>query len=217
MTKFIVRVDDVGQALEQSEPDVDLAYFKEWWAAGRWGEAGVPIYLGVVPARLSQTDLDYLYELETTTGAELCIHGWDHADRILWPRDVMLARSILPRARCVIPPYNKYDERTIEATGQLSYACRKAVLFGGFDGENHRFGEAPTMVGNTLHLSATRELYAHSYVLAEHVELVSDPGYPLVLTLHHRWDAGKWLDGVGKLREALDGRTVAVDKAAPPC
>jgi hypothetical protein len=71
-------------------------------------------------------------------------------------------------------------------------------------------GRAPAV----LHLSADRRLYHHSYRLTARIDEIEDPGYPVVITLHHRWD-GAHLSGVGALRRALDGRLASVDEARP--
>lgn len=209
MTRFIVRVDDVGQSPEQWRSDVRLSYFLQWWEAGGWGDG--PVYLGVVPKAVGATEIELLHELEETTGAEVCLHGWDHHPHELTAEDIDRASEVFPEARCVIPPYNRYGAEAIERTGLLA---PPTVLFGGLPGEDHDYGSAPAVLGAVLHLSADRRLYHHSYQLAGRLDDIEDPGHPLVITLHHRWDGGH-LAGVGELRRALEGRLATVDEARP--
>lgn len=208
MTRFIARVDDVGQAVDQTQRDVGLEYFWSWWKAGGWGE--YPIYLGVVPAAVGPVEIEMLLELERTTKAKVCLHGWDHHPHALRLDDLSLAQVPFQDARVVIPPYNQYDSLTFQAMKELGLN----VLLGGFDGEHHELGPRPKLVNGILHLSAERELYAHSYRLIETVGKIDDPGYPRQLVLHLRWDEGR-LDTVGNLRAALADRMVAVDEAWP--
>lgn len=209
MTRFIVRVDDVGQALDQSKPDVGLEYFLSWWKAGGWGEH--PIYLGVVPAALGPIELDVLRSVVRDSEARICLHGWDHAERVLTRVDIERAREVFGFANCVIPPYNRYDLPAYEG---VIHPAEKPVLFGGFDGTDHSFGPAPRVVNGWLHLSADERLYARCYQLVEPVGKIEDPGYPLQVVLHLRWDAER-LHAVGNLCAALADRMVAVDAAWP--
>lgn len=216
MTRFIMRVDDVGQAPEQHKPDRGLAFFRSWWDAGGWGEE--PIYLGVVPGILSPVEMDMLFHIEDTTEATLSVHGWDHAKQILQSSDISRALDVMPRARTVIPPFNLYDENTIRYLGRR---IERPVLLGGFHEANaagreadHPYGPAPVVVDGVLHLSAGWLLYEHCYRMVEAVESFPDPGYPVVVTAHLRWDID-FFPGVRALREALAGRLVSVDEAWP--
>lgn len=208
MTRFILRCDDCGQALDQSKPDIGLEYFWRWWNAGGWGDE--PIYLGVVPGVLGERELDMLLDLESRTEAVVSIHGWMHDQRILMPEDLVQAKARFPKSNTCIPPYNQYDERTIEGMREWDMP----VLFGGFDGEHHNYGEAPKVIGNVLHLSARRDLYARCYQLVDVVDKVEDMGYPLQMTLHLRWDSGT-MNGVGPLRKALSGKMTTTDECWP--
>lgn len=216
--RFIVRVDDVGQRWEnQQKVDHGLREFFQWWDAGGWGEE--PIYLGVVPAGL---DIDYelgmLKELEVITKAELCIHGWDHARQRLTPAHIGRARAALPNARCVTPPFNLYDGATVDAMAILG---DEPVLFGGLlevpgvRAADHAYGPRPLLLGNVLHLAAEPALYKRAHELVDVVRDYPDPGYPLVITLHTRWDLNPEhpLEAVGALRKALAGRMASVDEA----
>lgn len=207
--KFILRVDDVGQDLTQTEPDVELRTFRKWWEAGGWG--GEPVYLGVVPAVIGQKERDWLLDLEIKTEAVISLHGWDHAHRNLSPLHLEAAQEVFPLANTVIPPYNMYDVHTIRAMGEKMY---RPVLFGGFNGEHHTLGNAPCLTGGVLHLNAERILYNHSHRLVDVVKsLRFDVGdYPVVVTLHHRWDA-KHLDGVRALHRMLEGNLYSVEEA----
>lgn len=218
MPKFILRVDDVGQALDQSQPDVGLKQFRKWWSRGNWND--IPIYLGVVPACLAGDGeaLGFLNDIcindRRPRGAELCLHGWDHAKQTLTQDHVFKAMEAFPSARCVIPPYNNYDEETVKA---VSLIADDPVLFGGFNREHHQYGNGPCLTRGVLHLSACRELYSHSYLVADFLKNVLDQkwptvDYPLVITLHHRWDHG-FLDGVRRLRDLVAEHVVTVDTA----
>lgn len=209
MTKFILRVDDIGQDLDQSHEDENLAYFWKWWNAGGWGDE--PIYLGVVPLFTTHKTREVLLELEEKTDAVICLHGWDHHPHKLLPEDLTKGQALFPKANCIIPPFNDYDG-TVFST--LEKEFKDPVLFGGLPTQHHAFGDAPTMIGSILHLSAQPDLYTHSYRLVDLVQDFPDPGYPVVITLHHRWDCN-FLDGVGKLRKALEGLLVSVDAARP--
>jgi peptidoglycan/xylan/chitin deacetylase (PgdA/CDA1 family) len=131
---------------------------------------------------------------------------------VLGREDLELARAAFPNATTVCPPYLAYDARTYGAMEALGLRA----IFGGLHGEHHHHGEAPAYVGGGVtHYSATTGLYLHSYRMAETVRDIADSGYPLVVNIHHRWDAVS-LDGVGRLREALAGRVVAVDEVRSP-
>jgi len=206
VTKFIIRVDDVGQALDQTQADSGLLLFRKWWEAGRWD--GLPIYLGVVPTFLDDEAKEWLRD-NLHRPAEIALHGWDHVKQVLTELDVERGRAVFPDSRCVIPPYNLYDERTVKA-------CNGMVLFGGFDGEHHNYGPDPIMVENCLHLPADRKLYSHAYRLVRLFDHDIENGLDYehefrVITLHHRWDAG-FLDGVGRLRDAIADRLATVDE-----
>lgn len=215
MTKFIMRVDDVGQAPEQHKPDVGLEFFKSWWNAGGWGEH--PIYLGVVPAMLGPDELEWLLQLERSTKAVLCIHGWAHDKRTLEPDDIRRAREVLPLAQCVIPPYNMYDARTMAAMRSML----DPVLFGGHHEPNsrgreadHPHGRRPVLVNGVLHLSTEWTLYEHCYIMVERVYALKDrySTHPLVVTAHPRWDVD-FFGGVRELREALGDSLTTVEEA----
>lgn len=212
--RFIIRVDDVGQGLDQSERDVGLTMFRKWMDA--WGTPDEPIYLGVVPASLGWYEHEYLLDLEANTGAVISLHGYDHADQVLTPEHIEMASHYFPKARHVIPPYNKYDEQTLGGVWCLAQDGKPGVIFGGFDGEHHNFGLRPYMPSNrVLHLNAPRLLYARCYQLAQITSSPLSPvdmGYPFVVTLHWRWD-WDFLDGVTKLRKLLEGRMVSTDEA----
>jgi hypothetical protein len=212
MTRFILRVDDVGQIPEpQHIPDRGLNWFRRWWDAGEWGEE--PVYLGVVPANIEYDEKEWLLRLEETTGAEIALHGWDHSAGYLTAKDIILAHKVFPAARAVIPPYNLYKAETLHATGTLSPG--RGVLFGGIPSHGHHtFGPAPTVTQGVLHLAAHEALYLHSYRMIDAIEEMPDPGYPVVVTCHHRWDRD-FLDGVKRLRNALKNRLVTVEEAWP--
>lgn len=212
--KFILRIDDVGQALDQSQPDYDLKYFREWWTAGGWGDQ--PIYLGVVPAVMRRRELEYLYEIVYGSKAVICLHGWDHAREILTRESIRRGSEMFPSARHVIPPYNLYDRATIDAIEEFLVQPkeRPPVIFGGFHGEDHHYGDFPKMIGNVLHLSAIRILYARSYQIIEALDKVAGYPYPQVITLHHRWEQN-FLPAVGELRQRLDGLLVSTDEIQP--
>lgn len=215
MPKFILRVDDVGQAVDQSKPDVGLEYFRRWWDAGGW--EGLPVYLGVVAGTLGEREIDVLNVL-TSSGrmdcpTKLCSHGWSHRDETLTSEEIFKSSDILPTVY-VIPPYNKYDSDTIKAVALLhDESGEQPVLFGGFNGEHHPYGEAPRIVDGVLHLSAERALYQHAYQVAEAIEMgYGTDAWPMVITLHHRWDAN-FLDGVRRLRDLVADKLTTVDEA----
>lgn len=209
--RFIVRVDDVGQAEIQSQRDAGMATFAKWWEPWR----GLPVYCGVVPAGLTADEFAWI---EANIPAPcIAIHGWDHAQRCLTPDDVARAVQVLPEARVVIPPYNLYDAETVRAID--CHIKGTPVLLGGFGGKDHPYGEAPRQVGvRTFHISALHVLYDRSYRLAD----IMDPAnltdslpcvdYPLQVVLHHRWDIGN-LDGVKRLRDFIADKMVSVDMA----
>lgn len=225
MPKFILRVDDVGQAVNQTKPDVGLEYFRRWWDAGGW--AGLPVYLGVVVEPLGLAGSPVAARVfgcpsdpESSYGwlsahirppAEIALHGYRHKDKPLDLEEIYLAEESFPDARCVIPPYNKYNDATFDAMRQTG----KTVLFGGFNGEHHNYGEAPRIVDGVLHLSADRTLYQHSYIVAQTAKIKIDHGtsdHPLVITLHHRWDE-KFFDGVRRLRDLVADKLTTVEEA----
>lgn len=211
--RFIVRVDDVGQALVQKNLDVGLEQFRRWLAA--WGEVDEPMYLGVVTGQLTDRELEMLFYIESHSQVVLCIHGHTHAPAALSPDEIVDSLRVLRGAKHFIAPYNQYNEETLAACWQKTPTwMTDPVFFGGFDGDHHSYGEAPCVVDGVLHLSAHNDLYAHSYRLVDMVEKMDDPGYPLVVTLHHRWDANA-LDGVTRLHEALRGRIVSTAEAWP--
>lgn len=211
--RFVLRVDDIGQAPLQFQPDKELKYFRRWWDAGGWGD--LPVYLGVVPAVLGELERNMLLQLEDTTGAEICLHGWDHGDRMLSRNDIHLATKAFPAARCVIPPYNKSDEATVAAMEEFGLR----VLFGGFHGEHYQLGLEIGMIGKVLFLPASRDLYDRSYVVANLVDVWGatsggpweGSNVPLVITLHHRWDTN-FLEGVRRLRDLVAPHLITVDE-----
>lgn len=206
--RFLVVVHDVGQHTNpQSEPDQGLAYFLAWWKAGGW--TNEPLYLAVVPAMLGPEERDVISAHIQATRVQVCLHGWDHKQAVLGAEDLVRAHEVFPDATAVCPPYLRYGKPTYEAMGALGLTA----IFGGFHGEHHVWGEAPADLGRGVtHLSATPELYRHSYRMVEAVEATEDPGYPLVVNIHHRWDAIS-LDGVRRLRDALNtyGRIVTLE------
>lgn len=205
--RFIVRVDDVGQSLEQHERDARLEHFRKWLNA--WGTLDEPIYLGVVPTFCDPYAIGYLAGL--SRGVRIALHGYNHWNQVLTPEHIEMASHYFPQSRWVIPPYNAYDEQTIAATWCLAQSGQRPVLFGGFNDEHHHYGEAPCIKYGVLHLSARRDLYSHSYRLIEAVAKIEDPGYPLQIVLHWRWDA-PFLSGVTKLHKALEGRLASTDE-----
>jgi hypothetical protein len=220
--RLVCRVDDVGQDVDQSQPDRGLRSFLRWWDAGGW--AGLPVVLAVVPAALDEAAWLALHGLAAVPGVELALHGWDHAPGVLTPDHVRWgARAMAERGlpvRAVVPPDNRYNALTLAAVRLLA---DRPVLLGGFRGEHHDYGERPKVVDGVLHLSAFRDLYAHAYLLAARVaeerELedagmvaAGEPGWPEVLTLHHRWDA-EFLPGVRRLRDLVADSLVGLDEA----
>lgn len=207
--RFVLRVDDVGQALRQSEPDRNLGYFKLWWRTGRW--EGLPIYLGVVPAVCGEAERDWLRK--NVPPSQVALHGWDHSDEPLSVQHVAMASDCFPESRVVVPPYNKYDERTLVGVRRL--LPPSPVLLGGFDGEHHPYGEYPTLVAGVLHLSADPRLYARCYQLVPTVKaLLASPteeGRVLQIVLHHRWDA-ETMEGVRPFRDLVGPHLVSVDE-----
>jgi hypothetical protein len=211
--KFIIRVDDVGQLPDQSKPDRGLEYFFSWFKAGAWDR--VPMYLGVVPADLTDDEIKTLYDHTDKHGGEVCIHGWDHAHEVLSREAITKAAdklSIGGSVRCVIPPFNKYDEATVKAMWDL--LGKDAVLFGGLEEDRRvlNVGDTPTVVNGVLHLPADELLYGHSYKLRATVTESSQRPFPRVVTLHHRWDHAD-VKQCRAVRDAVHGRTVTVDHA----
>jgi hypothetical protein len=220
--RLVLRVDDVGQDVDQSRPDRGLRAFLRWWDAGDW--SGLPAVLAVVPAALDGAAWRALHGLAAVPGVGLALHGWDHAPGVLTPDDVRLgalafAGNGLPVPRAVVPPDNRYNALTLAATRLLH---DRPVLLGGFDGEHHDHGEAPRVVDGVLHLSADRGLYAHAYAVADALGKgeAFAPGsgerpWPRVLTLHHRWDLSQpgFLSGVRRLRDLVADRLVGLDEA----
>lgn len=230
MPEFIIRVDDVGQAVNQQEPDVGLEGFRRWWDAGGW--AGLPVYLGVVVAPLGKWALEDYDRFEPVLGggphdwlrdhvkppAEIALHGWDHRDRPLGLEDIRLSEESFGKARCIIPPHNKYDFATVDAMVETG----KTILFGGFDGEHHNHGPAPKIVDGVLHLSAEKSLYDCSFRIADFLGTATSQNcpsvdWPLIITLHWRWDAGckdaGAMDGVRRLRDLVADKLTTVDEA----
>lgn len=206
MNKFIIRVDDVGQLPDQSQPDVGLRFFKSWHRACAWGDT--PMYLGVVPGVLEAEDIALAYEHVQQYGGEVCIHGYDHARGVLSSKDVLRAANLLPGARCVIPPYNMYDEMTLEATAHLG---NKPVLFGGLP-RDHKYGSQPTLVRGALHVAAEPSLYVHSYALMSALAALPNYDHPIVMTFHHRWDHAE-LNQAAKVAAKIRRHVVEVNAA----
>jgi len=209
MSQFVVVVHDVGQCPEpQSEPDRALSYFRSWWEAGGWTDE--PIYLAAVPGVMGDKERGILIDHCRGTNARVCLHGWDHKRGKLGHGDLSAALAVFPDARTVCPPYFEYDDGTYEAMASLGLR----VIFGGLNGEHHQHGTMPTRVGadgSIMHYSAMPWLYAHSYRMVGAVRNAADLSYPLVVNVHHRWDAVS-LSGVARLREALAGRIVALEE-----
>lgn len=209
MNRFIVRVDDVGQAVDQSQPDIGLAYFIEWLNAGSWWP-NVRLHLGVVPGVMSSEDIASLKNIARKHSWELCIHGWNHSQCALSSDHIESARDRLGETHCVIPPYNMYDEDTLSACARL---LEDPVLLGGFDGEDHEYGIKPALVRGVAHFSADKRLYDRCYRLAPLIETLPAADYPLMVTLHHRWDA-MTLNGAGELAKALAHHTINAREVA---
>jgi hypothetical protein len=208
---LILRVDDIGQDVDQTLPDIGLAYFKKWYEAGNWFD--LPVYLGVVPQKLSAEDIVYLLDLEQNHSAVICLHGWSHIHQRLTRDHIRMASNVFPKSRMVIPPYNLYSNEAINATAELGTKKKPGVLFGGFDGEHHIYGEGPIMIGDCLHYPAYRPFYAHARQVVDAIkshERKTLPTYPLVITLHHRWDHDD-LDSVRLLRDTIAPYLVSVD------
>lgn len=188
--KFILRIDDVGQDLDQTQPDKGLRYFMDWFTKGGW--QGLPVYLGVVPSFLDMEAILTLRDLQQE-GAIISLHGWNHEKQPLTPDHIRRAVEIFPAADSVIPPYNMYDVATV--TGMdLHMPPGAKCLFGGMVNDHHQHGTKPKWVSaDVLHLNAACKLYARSWDAANAVNSIfkgAEPGanHPLVITLHHRWE-----------------------------
>jgi hypothetical protein len=207
-TKFLVRVDDVGQAEIQANPDRGMELFARWYDPWR----GLPVYFGVVPAGLTASEFSWIDH--NIPAQYLAIHGWDHARGPLSVGHIARAVAVLPEARVVIPPYNSYDAETVRAMDV--HIAGTPVLLGGFPRDHHNYGDAPKRIGaRTIHVSATRNLYDRCYQLADSIPSMLLPAvdYPLQIVLHHRWDV-KNLDGVKRLRDVIADRMVTIDDVA---
>lgn len=206
--RFVVVVHDVGQAEDQSQPDVGLEFLRRWWDAGGWTDE--PIYLAAVPAAMGEPERQMLRDMERDTGARICLHGWDHHPHELSREDIERAHEVFPTSMSVCPPYLRYNHDSLLATERvLNWG---ATFFGGFYGQHQHYRDEPYFVNDVLHLPAREELYRHSYRMVEYIEQAGDPGYPLVVNVHNRWDAAN-LKGVGELRRALQGKLITVEEA----
>lgn len=209
--KFILRVDDVGQDLDQSKSDKQLSRFRKWWSVGKW--EGVPIYLGVVPAFCGEWERGWLSDL--LPSSHIALHGWDHAHAMLREPDIRKASDVFPTSQVVIPPYNLYDGETVEGIAKV--LGPQSTLLGGFDGDHHRYGclpvRVPLRMGDVLHVSANPKYYARCYQLVNTVEHTIDrveSEKMIQVVLHHRWDV-EFLEGVRELREVIGPHLIRIE------
>lgn len=184
MTKYILRLDDVGR-LNADPPergsDRKLKHFRQWFED--CGMAGLPVACGVVPAWIDSTGLSVVREL-STRGAIIAMHGWDHAKDVVVTTEQMKTGCKLLSTNVYIPPFNEYGARTM--SGWRTACGGHSIFLGGFNLEHHFCGEAPYVWEQLTHYSAVPRLYGMAHDIINNLPMQSD--HPLVITLHVPWE-----------------------------
>lgn len=224
MTRYVVRVDDVGRRFgDDPEVGTDVELLDATKFCRPFREAGVPLVLGAVPAWFGEASLRRLWS-DLADGDAVAVHGWDHrrgrvAAMAMFGGMKLLANPITgAKPRAYIPPFNAYDNADVTAW----FGAGGDVFLGGIDGRDHARGTKPTkwkpdVAGAVrLHVPAREALYGRSSKLVDVVKTDHPSDRIDVLTLHVPWEVGaskSWERDLAALAEALAGKAVALDAA----
>lgn len=222
MSKFLLRVDDCGWQPADKSNDVKLSYFKNWFAA--LNPQHSPVYLGFIPTTVTATELSELAGM--LRGQFVSIHGHNHTYKsMVLPKQMQAAiatfGSYNMRTASYIPPFNDYDERTIEDWGLATkqQGITNPVFFGGFSqydpGMHHDMGELPRLIQTqaqpVLHIPAIRAIYGRAPELLNSLPDWPDSPVPQVVTLHATWDVNH-LSYLGPLMDYLRPRLISASE-----
>lgn len=201
---FILRVDDCGWEPTNKNPDADLKWFREYREVG--GFEGLPVVWAFIPTTIGAAERNWI--ANNIKGEELvAVHGWDHADGAIVERKWMNeGKYLLNKTPYYVPPFNRYDKQTIKDWGSLN--PKAGCFFGGFTGEHHREGSMPTLIGDVVHLPATRALYGRAHEVLDALPQYQGLQCPIVVTLHVTWDIHGFR-GLRELRDALKPELVS--------
>lgn len=220
MTRFLVRVDDVGRRFgDDPKVGTDSQLLDAEAFVLPFRRAGVPLVLGCVPAWLQPSAMDFLWQQVKGNENVLAVHGWDHVpgrvsvDRMRAGIQLLTRDGIVPSV--YIPPFNAYSPQDVDAWGDAG----GTVFLGGLDGSDHLLGSLPRQVGvrKVWHVPYHARLYGRAHELVSQVMESSTGGNRVeVLTLHVPWEVRArvgWLENLKSLAAALRGRCVTVEQA----
>jgi hypothetical protein len=220
MTKFLVRVDDVGRRFgDDPKVGTDSHLLDAEAFVLPFRRAGVPLVLGCVPAWLQPSAMDFLWQQVKGNENVLAVHGWDHApgkvsvDRMRAGIQLLTRDGIVPSV--YIPPFNSYSPQDVDAWGDAG----GTVFLGGLDGSDHLLGSLPRQIGvrKVWHAPYRKLLYGLSHdLVSQVVGSGAEDDRVEVLTLHVPWEVRArtgWLNNLTALAQSLVGRCVTISEA----
>lgn len=220
MTRFLVRVDDVGRRFgDDPKVGTDIQLLDAEAFVQPFRDVGVPLVLGCVPQWLSDESIDKLWAYVKGPSDSIAVHGWDHAPGRVSVEQMRSGRSWLSRGNdtpaVYIPPFNAYAPQDVDAWGDAG----GTVFLGGLDGTHHLLGSLPRQIGlrKVWHVPYHARLYGRAHELVSQVMESSTGGDRVeVITLHIPWEVRArvgWLENLKSLASVLRGRCVSVEQA----